>query len=61
MVGAEEVEVSLRIEAGTATNGEITNRETPSASHATGISSTQFCQNPIPKKNIRRARGLVLG
>jgi hypothetical protein len=38
VVGAEEVEVSLRIEAGTAMNGGITNRDTPSASHATGIS-----------------------
>jgi hypothetical protein len=53
VVGAEEVEVSLRIEAGTATKGGIKNRDAPSASHATGISSTQFCQNPIPKKNIR--------
>jgi hypothetical protein len=61
MVGAEEVEVSLRIEAGTATIGEITNREGLRASHATGISSTQFWQNPIAKKNIRQARGLVLG
>ena len=43
MVGAEEV--SLRIEAGTATSGNITNRDTPSANHATGIKSTQFCQN----------------
>jgi hypothetical protein len=58
MVGAEEVEVSLRIEAGIATNGAITNRDTPSASHATGISSTQFCQNPIPKKNIRKPGAL---
>jgi hypothetical protein len=40
MVGAEEV--SLRIEAGAATIGEITNRNTPNASHATGDSSTQF-------------------
>ena len=47
MVGAEEV--SLRIEAGTATNGDITNRDTPIASHATGISSTQFCQNVYGK------------
>jgi hypothetical protein len=41
--------VSLRIEAGTATNGGSTNRDTPSASHATGISSTQFCQNVYVK------------
>jgi hypothetical protein len=37
VVGAEEV--SLRIEAGDATNGKTTNRDTPSASHATGINS----------------------
>jgi hypothetical protein len=55
MVGAEEVEVSLRMEAGTATNGAITNRERLRASHATGISSTQFCQNPIHKKTMRQA------
>src|SRR5258708_37674858 len=55
MVGAEEGEVSLRIEAGTATNGAITNRERLRASHATGISSTQFCQNPIHKKIMRQA------
>jgi hypothetical protein len=61
MVGAEEVEVSLRIEAGTATNGESRNRDAPNASHATGISSPQFCQTPIPNNNIRQARGLVLG
>ena len=47
MVGAEEV--SLRIEAGTATYGKIKNRDTPSASHATGIKSTQFCQNVYGK------------
>jgi hypothetical protein len=40
MVGAEEV--SLRIEAGAATTGDITNRETPNASHATGIDTTQL-------------------
>jgi len=55
MVGAEEVEVSLRMEAGTATNRAITNRERLRASHATGISSTQFCQNPIHKKTMRQA------
>jgi len=59
MVGAEEV--SLRIEAGTATYRESVNRAKPNANHATGIISTQFCQNQIPKKNIRQARGLVLG
>jgi hypothetical protein len=41
--------VSLRIEAGAATNGKITNGITPSASHATGINSTQFCQNVYGK------------
>ena len=42
MVGAEE---SLRIEAGAATRMVAAmNRGTPSASHATGIHSTQFCQ-----------------
>jgi hypothetical protein len=36
MVGAEEVSlVSLRIEAGTAMNREIGNRDAPSASRAT--------------------------
>ena len=50
MVGAEEVSlVSLRIEAGTAPNEKITNRGTPSASNATGIQSTQFCQNVYGK------------
>ena len=43
------MEVSLRIEAGAATNGEITNRDMPNASHATGIRSTQFCQNVYGK------------
>jgi hypothetical protein len=42
VVGAEEI---LRIEAGAATTMvAATNRETPNASHATGINSTQFCQ-----------------
>jgi hypothetical protein len=41
MVGAEEV--SLRIEAGgAATTGNITNRDMPNASHATGIDTTQL-------------------
>jgi hypothetical protein len=47
MVGAEEV--SLRIEAGAATNGKMTNRGTPSASHATGINSTTLSQNVYGK------------
>jgi hypothetical protein len=47
VVGAEEV--SLRIEAGAATCREIMNRDTPSASHAPGITSTQFCQNVYGK------------
>jgi hypothetical protein len=42
VVGAEEI---LRIEAGAATRVVAAmNRETPNASHATGINSTQFCQ-----------------
>ena len=47
MVGAEEV--SLRIEAGAATNREMTNRDTPSASHATGINSITLSQNVYSK------------
>jgi hypothetical protein len=47
VVGAEEV--SLRIEAGIATNGEIMNRGTPNASHATGTISTTFSQNVYSK------------
>jgi hypothetical protein len=47
MVGAEEV--SLRIEAGTATYGRMTNRDAPSASHATGVKPTQFCKNVYGK------------
>jgi hypothetical protein len=40
MVGAEEG--SLRIEAGAAMIGTITNRDMPSAGHATGDTSTQL-------------------
>jgi hypothetical protein len=47
VVGAEE---SLRIEAGAATRiVAAMNRETPNASHATGVNSTQFCQNMYGK------------
>jgi hypothetical protein len=46
MVGAEE---GARIEAGAATRDAATNREAPNASHATGINSTQFCQNVYSK------------
>jgi hypothetical protein len=42
-------EESLRIEAGAKTNGTIMNRDMPSANHATGINSTQFCQNVYGK------------
>jgi hypothetical protein len=42
-------EESLRIEAGARTNGTITNREYQSACNATGIESTQFCQNVYGK------------
>jgi hypothetical protein len=41
--------VSLRIEAGTATNGAIRNGDTPSASHATGIISITLSQNVYGK------------
>jgi hypothetical protein len=46
VVGAEEI---LRIEAGVATLVAAMNRETPNASHATGINSTQFCQTVYGK------------
>jgi hypothetical protein len=49
VVGAEEVSLRMRIEAGTATNGEMTNRDAPSASHATGINSTTLNQNVYGK------------
>jgi hypothetical protein len=42
VVGAEEV--SLRIEAGTATIEGIKNRDAPNASHTSGIGSTRFCK-----------------
>jgi hypothetical protein len=42
VVGAEEE--SLRIESGAATQVAARIEETPSASHAIGINSTQFCQ-----------------
>jgi hypothetical protein len=47
MVGAEEA--SLRIEAGTATYGKMTNRDTPSARHATGTKSINLSQNVYGK------------
>jgi hypothetical protein len=47
VVGAEEA--SLRIEAGTATNGEIANRDAPIASHASGIISITLSQNVYGK------------
>jgi hypothetical protein len=46
VVGAEE---SSRIEAGAATKRATGNRDSPSASHATGIDSTHFCQNVYGK------------